>query len=549
MRHLLRSLHHSVVTLHARSSVSSPFVSPEVRSLNDHLLLKCVCGSPNSDGGTINGVSVLRCTSCGVIRQRLWMDEAALNEWYRTEYFNGTYLHSYDHDYAVANKRLDTYQITSGSKLLDVGSGNGAFIAAARARSVEAWGQDLSETHESEFVYQGALEDVAFPTDRFDVIVMHDVLEHLVRPQQTLEEIKRILRRPGKLIIDFPRFHHESGTHHWKWPEHLWMFTEEQLVRLLEISGFRVTSTSHPIPSKFVVEAEVIPVKRPQILTPAGIGDSWWVMTKLPGFLKEHGLGLPDVWVQDSGGPKRTQPFLDTIPFVHAAGYKKMSDRNAIFHEAYVENGRTVYPDVCDVDYFIAYNGILRAGRSLEEVDPEYGCSWRPKMHISKEARAFRDNLKGPGDYIITYYAEAGMYRAWLAQFQPSSIMKALRILERDLNARIIFIGAPWDRGQVGMDMAKSNPDWTNLIGATTFDQMLGAIMGAKAVVGFPAGNTMLGTVFNVPTVLLWNEYFDSRFWKYSCPPDAPYAALDTRELEVDTLVRTVKELVNGRND
>src|SRR4051812_46976679 len=275
----------------------------ERTGVSEVLLAKCVCGSAQVDTtSVINGMIVDRCSHCGIVRQRLQMTETELSEWYRTEYFKGCYQHSPEHDYAVANERLDAYRLTPGIKLLDVGAGNGAFVLAARDRSIEAWGQDLAPPPPAveEWVYNGALADVAFPTDDFDVVVMHDVLEHFVRPLEALQEIKRVLKRPGKLIVDFPRFFHESGVHHWKWPEHLWMFTEEQLCSLIAEAGFRITNTYCPIPSKFVVEAEKLPENRPQILTPPGIGDSWWSIVKLPGFLKEHRLGLPDVWVQDS---------------------------------------------------------------------------------------------------------------------------------------------------------------------------------------------------------------------------------------------------------
>lgn len=510
------------------------------------LLPVCVCGERQVENRIYHGIHVLLCPECGVHRQHLRMTEDELNEWYRARYFAGEYRHTYEHDAAVAKVRLDSYQIASRAKLLDVGSGNGAFLAAARARGIDAWGQDLAQQALSEFVYVGALEDIAFPTDEFDVVTVHDVLEHLVRPDAALKEIRRILRRPGKLILDFPRFFDEKGVHHWKPVEHLWMFQESQLCALVERCGFHITRTYHPIPSKFVVEAEPIAVKRPQILTPAGIGDSWWALTKLPGLLAARGLGLPDVWVQDSGGPKRTQPFLRTIPFINAAGYKQLSDKNPIFREAYVQNARTIFPNVCDVDYFIAYNGIMRAGRSLEDTDPEYGCAWRPKMHITKEAMSFRDKLRGPGEYIITYYAEAGMYRAWLNQFPKEKIAEALTLVEQALGARIIFIGAKWDMGQVGREIARMNSDWTDLIGATSYDQMVGAIMGAKAVIGFPAGNTMLGTMFNVPTVLLWNEYFDERFWKNACPPDALYEPLNTFKLKPKDVLHALQRLVTS---
>ncbi len=504
------------------------------------LLPACICGSQEFVGEDVHAIPVAVCTRCGVRRQRLRMTEQELSDWYRDRYMRGVYYHSAEQDRAVANLRLDAYHIASRARLLDVGCGNGAFVEAARARDIDAWGQELAASSESEFIYVGKLRDVAFPTDDFDVVTLHDVLEHVVDPVAYLKEIRRVLRRPGKLIVDFPRFFHEAGAHHWKPVEHLWMFNEEQLVALIQSCGFHVTQTSHPIPSKVVVEAERTPEKRPSILTPAGIGDSYWVLTKLPGFLRQHGLGMPDVWVQDSGGPKRTQPYLRNIAMINAAGYKRLSDQSALFREAYVMNGRTVYPDVLGVDYFIAYNGVMRAGRSLEEVDPEFGCDWYPRMHVSKEARLMQERMAGPGRYIVTFWAEAGMYRAWLNQFSAEEIVRALRMLRDLLDCRIVIMGAPWDRGQIGKHIADNDESFLSLIGSTSFDQMLGLIRGATAVVGFPAGNTILGTVLGIPTVLLWNEYFVKNFWQYSCPPGSNYAAVDTKGLTAEALVSTV---------
>lgn len=517
-----------------------------VREVN--LLETCACGSRSAtDAGRINRIKVLRCNDCGLVRQMICFGYDELADFYRNKYFNGAYQHSYEHDLAVANIRLDAYGIAAGSDLLDVGCGNCAFINAARLRGINATGQDVAVQSDSEYTYVGELLDIAFPTDHFDVVTVHDVLEHVVDPLATLKEIRRILRRPGKLILDFPRFWVPEGKHHWKRVEHLWMFTEEQLIEFVRRAGFNVVALEHPIPSKIVVEAEPLPEKRPQILVPAGIGDSYWVLTKLPGFLKHHGLGMPDVWVQDAGGPKRTQPYLRNVPFINAPGYKAMSDRDPIFHEAYMQDRRTVFPGAVGMDYFIAYNGVLRWGRNLEEVDPQYGCEWYPKVHVSKEAQKMRERMAGPGRYLLTFWAEAGMYRRWLAEFTEDQIVETLQRIQKELDLRIVVMGAPWDRGQVGMDIAKRNESFTNLIGSTSFDQMLGCVLGATAVLGFPAGNTMLGTQMGIPTVLLWNQYFHKGFWKYSCPPDSNYAALDTRDLTPDAVVNAVRERIAAR--
>lgn len=511
------------------------------------LLPHCVCGSKSVAHGEKLGVPVMLCTDCGVVRQYVPFTAERLAEWYATEYLQHKYTHTYEHDVDVARQRLAEYNISAGARILDIGAGNGAFVNEARARGLDAWGQDLSEKSGSAHVYVGALHDVAFPTDRFDVITMHDVLEHVVDPIGFLKEARRVLRRPGKLIVDFPNFHVPEGRHHWKKIEHLWMFTTAQLIDVLEKAGFEEPAISYPIPSKVVVEVSKTPEKRAQILVPPGIGDAYWSMVKLPGYLQLNDLNpIADVWVQDSGGPKRTIPFLRNLANVNAVGYRPMSNSDPIFQEAYMRDARTVFPNPREgLDAFIAYNGVMRFGKSLADVDTRFGVEWFPRMHISKEALEFKKRMEGTcGRYALCYFVEAGMYRHWLTAFPPARIREALHFTSRELEMVIAMTGAKWDRGQVGGELVRNEPKWLDLIGATTFDQLVGAILGASVVVGFPAGNTILATMLRRPTVLLWHDYFDQRFWTNACPPGTPYIALDVTKVSTNDIAQACMDVM-----
>lgn len=504
------------------------------------LLPRCVCGTEGANHSTMHGLPVLECRNCKMLRQDVPMTQEQYAAWYGTQYYAGVYTHTPDQDTRAAVFRLSKYGLPRGTKLLDVGAGNGVFVRVARSDfGLDAWGQDLAEQSDGDHVHVGALEAVAFPTASFDVVTVHDVLEHVPDPLAFLREIKRVLVDGGRIIVDFPRFHSEHGLHHWKPVEHLWLWTEDELLRVMRDAGFMTEETYYPIPSKFVAIAGAPRRDRRRILVPSGIGDAYWVMVKLPGFLRERGIVVePTIVVQDSGGPKRTQPYIKTLPMVHDGGYKWMPTGTPIFHEAYMRDARTVFQQpFADVDWFIAYNGVMRAGKSLDAVDPQYAPEWRPRMFVSKEARAFKERLAKDGPYCLVYFAEAGMYRRWLSQFRPEDIVATLKKIQNTFGVRIVFIGADWDRGLVGQDVARQNPEWEDLIGLTSFDQMLGAIDGAWGVFGFPAGNTILAAVRNVPTVLVWNNYFVPGFWTNSCPPDAPYVAVDSDGLTPDTVI------------
>lgn len=95
--------------------------------------------------------------------------------------------------------------------LLDVGSGRGELLWAARQAGWDFEGVDPSpayldwarvnlgiETH------LGTLEEVKFSSERFDVILMGGVIEHLYDPNSTLREVWRLLKPGGICYLDAP---------------------------------------------------------------------------------------------------------------------------------------------------------------------------------------------------------------------------------------------------------------------------------------------------------------------------------------------------------
>ena len=104
-----------------------------------------------------------------------------------------------------------------------------------------------------ETTYIGTLIEQNFLDGEFNCVTMHDVLEHVIDPLKELKEIHRILTDSGVLILDMPNFWVESGKHHWRPIQHLWLFEEPQLLKLLEQLGFKLVGRDDPIPGKYVL--------------------------------------------------------------------------------------------------------------------------------------------------------------------------------------------------------------------------------------------------------------------------------------------------------
>lgn len=139
-------------------------------------------------------------------------------------------------------------------RLLDVGTGPGFLLSAARARGWDGEGLDLNgwaarfaREEIGVRVREGSLPDAALAADAFDAVTMMDLLEHVADPGVLVAEAARVLRTDGVLCVLTP----DAGSivskllgTRWpelqRAPEHLVLFSARGLAALLERHGFEV---------------------------------------------------------------------------------------------------------------------------------------------------------------------------------------------------------------------------------------------------------------------------------------------------------------------
>lgn len=133
--------------------------------------------------------------------------------------------------------------VPDDAAVLDVGAGYCYFINNVRAREKHAL--DVSEIvtrfaapdvvpHVSPASDMSSLED-----EHFDVAFASNVLEHLERDElyATLAELRRVLRRGGRVILIQPNFRVCYRTYFDDYT-HVQVFTDRSLADLLRVSGF-----------------------------------------------------------------------------------------------------------------------------------------------------------------------------------------------------------------------------------------------------------------------------------------------------------------------
>jgi SAM-dependent methyltransferase len=158
--------------------------------------------------------------------------------------------------------RLDVYKdfIHPPQIGLDVGSSNSAFVHTANKLGYNCMGLEPGEhIGDDSVTFRGTLKTVDFENDYYDFVTMHDSIEHMIDVNFALERVSQILKPNGVLILDLPDYFDVDGIHHWREIQHLWFFTEQQLVSILNKYGFAVDKTTKPIPGKMVFYTHKVP--------------------------------------------------------------------------------------------------------------------------------------------------------------------------------------------------------------------------------------------------------------------------------------------------
>jgi len=149
--------------------------------------------------------------------------------------------------------------------LLDVGCGDGGFLKLLDSRLFNAHGLEPVQeavdaaTKAGLQVTRGNILKDALSPEKFNVVTLWHVFEHIKDPETALRRIHAILRPGGLLVMSMPNVNSLAfrlGGKYWfhlDSPRHLWLYNETNIKTLLAASSFKV-ETCRYLPFEFPLD-------------------------------------------------------------------------------------------------------------------------------------------------------------------------------------------------------------------------------------------------------------------------------------------------------
>jgi SAM-dependent methyltransferase len=157
---------------------------------------------PFLDKGLGGTLSKIQCTDC----QLLYFDPVFLGDgaFYEKLAKNAWY---YEEEKWEFTEALQIILERKPQSLLEIGCGNGNFLRKVKYAIEKVEGLEINE-EAIRFCRENNLNVSSRPmsgvTDSFDMVVMFEVLEHLDKPKETVEQLIQLTKKGGLLIIAVP---------------------------------------------------------------------------------------------------------------------------------------------------------------------------------------------------------------------------------------------------------------------------------------------------------------------------------------------------------
>lgn len=216
-----------------------------------------------------------------------------LKAYYADQYYQtsqGAYQHEYNEEeklffanraatrFHIAENYLNTAGAGTPRTLLDLGSGEGWMMKYFKEKGWAVTGVDYStdgmekqNPHLLNDMLQGdiyaIMDHLVEQKKEFDVVALLNVLEHVVSPEELLQQINPLIKKGGMLVVDVPNDfsplqqklleRKNIDREFWvKYPDHLSYFSGDSLKAVCKNSGFEPYKLVADFPIDFFLANE-----------------------------------------------------------------------------------------------------------------------------------------------------------------------------------------------------------------------------------------------------------------------------------------------------
>ena len=207
---------------------------------------------------------ICECLNCGLLYTMPRPDKDRIGDYYQSEEYyshqenkKGFIPRLYEsvkkinlkHKYEIATKGLSIGQ------MLDIGCGVGDFLHTAEEHGWKCIGVEPSENAKAiaktrinaDLLNSEALESI--PNETFDLITMWHVLEHVDDLKWQIEQLQRLIKFEGRIVIAVPNYKSYDGQYYKEcWaaydvPRHLNHFNNTTITKMFSANGLVLEHT------------------------------------------------------------------------------------------------------------------------------------------------------------------------------------------------------------------------------------------------------------------------------------------------------------------
>jgi SAM-dependent methyltransferase len=151
----------------------------------------------------------------------------------------------------------DFVPASRGTRILDYGCGAAPYLGHFRARGARVSGAEMTpavvnacRTAGFDVALIEHRDRIPFPDDEFDIVYLMQVIEHIARPHEFLDEVRRVLKPRGTLYLAMPnaaskwrRLFGANWVTGWFAPFHLFVYSVPALRILGRAHGFTLATS------------------------------------------------------------------------------------------------------------------------------------------------------------------------------------------------------------------------------------------------------------------------------------------------------------------